>query len=220
MSATGWAAGATAIRGRARPSRSSASSRRLDDAARDAALILLGHRDRSAREVERRLLRKGFEAEVVAEVIEQLERHELVDDHRFARAWVEGPPGSRPYGPDRLAAALPLLALGLMGAAAPVGSPDAPEAEPQIAAVDINPSPVRPGGHVVVTVETSPNVVAVDAHVKSFTFHLGPVGSGGFRSVGTVPKIARFFKGTYRVTFVARCSGGRTTEYGEDVVVN
>ena len=75
-------------------------------AARDAALTLLGHRDRSARELERRLLRKGFEPEVVAEVIEQLERRELVDDRRFARTWVQGHTGSRPYGPDRLAAAL------------------------------------------------------------------------------------------------------------------
>jgi regulatory protein len=74
--------------------------------ARDAALAVLGHRDRSAREIERRLLRKGFEPEVVAEVMEQLERHELVDDRRFARAWVAGHTGSRPYGPDRLAAAL------------------------------------------------------------------------------------------------------------------
>src|SRR5205085_5173838 len=74
--------------------------------ARDAAMTLLGYRDRSAREVERRLLRKGFEPEVVAEVIEQLERHDLVDDRRFARAWVQGHTGSRPHGPDRLAAAL------------------------------------------------------------------------------------------------------------------
>lgn len=122
----------------------------------------------------------------------------------------------------RLAAALPILALTLLGA-----SPSHPRVlaqtgteEPQIVAAQINPSPVHPGDSVVVTVATTPNVVGVDAQVKSYHFHLDPVEAGEFRATGRVPKIARFFKGTYHVVFTAHCSGGQTTQYSEDVVLN
>jgi hypothetical protein len=118
----------------------------------------------------------------------------------------------------------PPLVLALLAGAPGTAAPGVPaEAAPfnaTISAVAIEPDPVHPGSKVVVTVQTSPDVVAVDAHVKSFTFHLDPVQSGEFQCTGTVPKIARFFKGTYRVTFVARRSGGQTTEYGQDVVLN
>jgi regulatory protein len=75
-------------------------------AARDAALRLLGFRDRSERELERLLLRKGFEAEVVSEVVSDLAAREFVDDERFARGWVAAKTAGRPIGPDRLAAEL------------------------------------------------------------------------------------------------------------------
>ena len=42
-------------------------------------------RARSRRELERRLLQAGFEAEEVADVLERLERVGLVDDEAFAR---------------------------------------------------------------------------------------------------------------------------------------
>jgi hypothetical protein len=122
----------------------------------------------------------------------------------------------------RLSAVAPPLVLALLAAGPPLpsASPAVMIEDPQIAAVAIDPDPVHPGSHVVVTVQTSTNVVSVDAHVKSFTFHLDPVQSGEFRGIGTVPKIARFFKGTYHVTFIAHCSGGQTAEYGQDVVLN
>src|SRR5207253_2536491 len=44
-------------------------------AARDAALDALAVRERSEREIERALLRKGFEPEIVRQVIEQLAEH-------------------------------------------------------------------------------------------------------------------------------------------------
>lgn len=75
-------------------------------AARDAALRQLGVRERSAKEVERFLLRKGYEPEVVTQVVEELCRRDLVDDARFAKTWVTAHTGKRPHGPDRLAAAL------------------------------------------------------------------------------------------------------------------
>lgn len=111
----------------------------------------------------------------------------------------------------------PLLAFMLLGAAPPDPNP---EQGPRIMAAAIAPSPVHPGDQFVVTVETSTDVVAVDAHVRGRTFHIDPIDRGLFQSSGSVPKFARFFKGTYRVTFVAHCASGETTEYERDVVLS
>ncbi len=51
----------------------------------ERALGLLAVRARSRRELERRLLQAGFEAEEVSDVLERLERVGLVDDEAFAR---------------------------------------------------------------------------------------------------------------------------------------
>ena len=57
--------------------------------AKDRALRLLGVRDRSRRELERRLLRAGFEPEEVAAALEDLTAVGLIDDERFAAAVAE-----------------------------------------------------------------------------------------------------------------------------------
>ncbi len=54
----------------------------------DSALRLLGVRARSRTEMRERLMRKGFEADVVDEVMARLERHNLLDDEEFASEWV------------------------------------------------------------------------------------------------------------------------------------
>ena len=118
-------------------------------------------------------------------------------------------------------AAVPILALVMTGTAgaqagdAPIGA-----GAPQIVSAVINPDPIHPGGPVEAVVETSPNVVSVDAQVKGFHFSLEQKQPGKFSKSGTVPKFARFFKGTYHVTFVAHCAGGTTVESGTDVVLN
>jgi hypothetical protein len=114
-------------------------------------------------------------------------------------------------------ATAPLLAFMLLGTA-PLDP--APPQGPRIVTAAIAPSPIHPGGQVVITVETSPDVIAVDGQVRGHTFHMEPIQSGEFRASGRVPKFARFFKGTYRITFVGRCANGQTTEYERDVVVN
>jgi hypothetical protein len=114
-------------------------------------------------------------------------------------------------------ATAPLLAFMLLGAAPPDPTP---EQGPRIVGAAIAPSPIHPGDQFVVTVETSIDVVAVEAHVRGRTFHLEPVESGLFQSSGSVPKFARFFKGTYRVTFVGHCASGKTAEYERDVVLS
>src|SRR5207244_12978088 len=74
--------------------------------AHDRALNLLSFRDRSRRELERRLLQAGYEAEEVAEALDALERSGLVDDERFAPAVVEQEAGRRLSGRRAVASAL------------------------------------------------------------------------------------------------------------------
>ncbi len=57
--------------------------------AKDAAYRYLGYRARSVAEVRDKLREKDFAAEVVAEVISDLQRQKLLDDREFARCWVE-----------------------------------------------------------------------------------------------------------------------------------
>jgi len=57
--------------------------------ARDYAFLLLSYRSRSSQEIRERLLKKGYEREVVREVVEELKGLRYLDDHIFAREWVE-----------------------------------------------------------------------------------------------------------------------------------
>jgi regulatory protein len=64
----------------------------------ERALGLLTVRARSRRELERRLLQAGFEAEEVTDVLERLERVGLVDDEAFARQVAEHAFGNKRSG--------------------------------------------------------------------------------------------------------------------------
>jgi regulatory protein len=55
----------------------------------DAALRLLGSRARSESDMRRRLVARGASAEEVDSELERLRSAGLVDDERFAQAWVE-----------------------------------------------------------------------------------------------------------------------------------
>ena len=70
--------------------------------ARDAAYRYLSYRARSVAEVRDKLTEKDFAAEVVAEVVADLQRQKLLDDREFARRWVEARL-QRAYGARRLA---------------------------------------------------------------------------------------------------------------------
>lgn len=56
--------------------------------ARSYAELLLSYRERSRRELESRLLKRGYDQPVVEAVLEELTRAGLLSDERFARAWV------------------------------------------------------------------------------------------------------------------------------------
>ena len=63
------------------------------EAAHEAALRLLAHRPRAERELAERLRRRGFPAATVEAEVARLRRAGLLDDERFARAWVESRAG-------------------------------------------------------------------------------------------------------------------------------
>jgi len=77
--------------------------------ATEAALVLLEVRARARREIETRLAQKGYDEEVITQVMEKLTRLELLDDAQFAAQWVEAKTrvgGSRPIGKRRLSSEL------------------------------------------------------------------------------------------------------------------
>ncbi|TAK89042.1 regulatory protein RecX [Patescibacteria group bacterium] len=65
-----------------------ADSERLQQAV-VAASNLLSYRPRSRYELEQALARKGFSNQVVRQALEQLQEHDLINDDRFARLWVQ-----------------------------------------------------------------------------------------------------------------------------------
>jgi len=111
------------------PGRTGTSERRPRGTARDRALNLLSFRDRSRRELERRLLRAGFEAADVDEALEALERAGLVDDERFARAVVELEAGRRLSGRRAVASALAAKGVGREAGRAALAELEDPDAE-------------------------------------------------------------------------------------------
>jgi len=60
------------------------------------ALKFLGYRIRSSQEVQRNLQKNGVSEEVISSVLERLQRSGLVDDVRFAQAWIENRSEYRP----------------------------------------------------------------------------------------------------------------------------
>lgn len=80
-------------------------------AAHAAAVTLLARRDFASGELRAKLLSQGFDAAVVAAVIEELQASRALDDARFAEHFVAYHAG-RGQGPARIAADLRALGLG------------------------------------------------------------------------------------------------------------
>lgn len=93
----------------------------------ERALGLLAVRQRSSRELERRLVQAGFEPEAVADELERLEQVGLLDDEAFARAVVESRMGVR--GESRRVVAGKLAQAGVASEVAMIALDQAPEAE-------------------------------------------------------------------------------------------
>jgi len=57
--------------------------------AREIGMAYLNRRARSAHEVAQRLKQKEFSEEVIIEVLSEFKRLRFVDDHAYARRWIE-----------------------------------------------------------------------------------------------------------------------------------
>ncbi|MDP2211605.1 MAG: regulatory protein RecX [Candidatus Aquicultor sp.] len=66
------------------------------------AFNLLSHRSRSTKELSERLARAGFEATVVAEVIEKLQSLNYLDDNDFTDSWLQNRIQTKLYGKHRI----------------------------------------------------------------------------------------------------------------------
>lgn len=61
----------------------------ISEIAYQNAIRLLDYRPRTAKEINQRLIQKGFSVEEVDRVIERLEKANLIHDQEYARMWVE-----------------------------------------------------------------------------------------------------------------------------------
>lgn len=77
-------------------------ARNAREEAHEDALRYLRYRARSAAEVERYLLGRGYPPEVAAAEVERLRASGLLNDAEFARAWVEERERLRPRAPQAL----------------------------------------------------------------------------------------------------------------------
>lgn len=63
-----------------------------------SALHLLKYRPRTESEIRSRLLKKSISPQVVEEVIERLQRNQMLDDRRFTIEWIENRSELKPRG--------------------------------------------------------------------------------------------------------------------------
>jgi regulatory protein len=80
----------------------------LFEAAREMAIRYIDYAARTSVEVSRRLAKAGYDEEMVAAVVADLQRAELLNDEEFSRQWVESRARSKKIGRARLASELRL----------------------------------------------------------------------------------------------------------------
>jgi len=68
---------------------------------RNYALRLIGYRERSMREVEIRMEKRGYGPQLIKEILEELKSCDLINDKRFARTWTESRI-KRGYGREKI----------------------------------------------------------------------------------------------------------------------
>ena len=70
--------------------------------AKESALMYLGYRDRSIKEMRLKLDRKGFPEEIIERVLEILTKANLLNDERFATTFTRSKIESRSWGPEKI----------------------------------------------------------------------------------------------------------------------
>jgi hypothetical protein len=91
----------------------------------------------------------------------------------------------------------------------PAGAPAATAPKPAILSVDVSPATAHDGDTISWDVRTTPDVTAVEAHVRVATIPLQRDAPGHFSTSFTIPKsVPGFFHGNYSVEIVARAGDG------------
>ena len=70
--------------------------------AKESALVFLSYRDRSISEMNQRLSKKGYPAEVIEIVVRDLEKVDLLNDERFALSFSRYKIEDKSWGPEKL----------------------------------------------------------------------------------------------------------------------
>lgn len=74
--------------------------------ARSKAVELLARREHSRRELEQKLIQRGYSQETISRVLDGLEERGYLDDRRFAESWVGSRIRRKPEGKRKLASGL------------------------------------------------------------------------------------------------------------------
>lgn len=109
-----------------------------------------------------------------------------------------------------------LAVLALLGLAP---DPDAivPSVTPAILGVTFTPERLRAGSDFEVTVHTTPDVTAMQALVMKYRLPVPKTSDGVFSASARVPWWARFYHGTFHVTFVGVDDAGGRAQMEADV---
>lgn len=121
----------------------------------------------------------------------------------------------------RLSAMAGLAAFALLaiapddGVNAPPSPP--PAAVPAILNVTWSPQHLRAGHTFDVTIHTTPDITALEACVLKYKLPVPKASDGVFSASARVPWFARFFHGTFHVTFVGTDANGDQAQMEADV---
>lgn len=66
--------------------------------AKDDAFNLLSYRERSETEIKSRLSKKGYDADIIEEVVSRLKELDYLNDERFAKKWINYRINNNPRG--------------------------------------------------------------------------------------------------------------------------
>jgi hypothetical protein len=118
----------------------------------------------------------------------------------------------------QLTAMTGLAAFALLGVAPDDGTTVAPAPpNPAILNVTWSPAQLRAGHSFDVTVRTTPDVTAVEACVLKYRLPVPKTADGVFTASARVPWFARFYHGTFHVTFVGTDANGDQAQMEADV---
>ena len=70
--------------------------------AKDSAMMYLGYRDRSVKEMRLKLIQKGFPEEIIEMVLEILTKANLLNDERFATNFSRSKIEGKSWGPEKI----------------------------------------------------------------------------------------------------------------------